>query len=733
MKKRIVIGLAVFAMIFFFGGLYIVFSISSATSTLDRLIVLHQVEILREHLLIEIKKVQSDLDLKNTRYARGVDIIVGDVRNMDQLSRECLSCHHTKEVENRLHDMLREIETYKNAISRVLTIRADISRMETEEDTAFKIGEDLVGKVNGMIAIATANLEKKTDASLRHIRNTKYVLYVLVGLEPFLALGLAYIFIGGFTKPIRALLDATRTLKSGNLDHRIVGLRDEFGELADSFNEMAGELTEHMRKTMESEKRYRMLFESAGDAIFFIDAEEPNRGRLIAANKAAAETHGYTEAEMIGMNIGDLDTPDAAKAIPARIDRMLKGEWVKEELTHKKRDGTIFPVEMSAGLLELDGHKYILAFDRDITERKKSEEALRLSEEKFSKAFMASPDWITISMIEDGRYVEVNDAFERISGFRRDEVIGRTALELGIWDDPKEREEIVATLKADGVLKNREVHFRTKSGQILTMLRSSEIIDYGGIRCMISVTRDITERRRNEIMLQRAEQLKSLGEIAVGLAHEIKNPLAGIKSSMEVLHDEATCSEEDRDVLLKVIAEIRRIEMLLKDLLSFARPPKPQLLPVDINGILEATLELSVDAGAASSSGVASERSFDRRIPSTMADPMQIKQVFLNLILNAVEAMNGKGTLRVETMYNETDHAIEIVIADTGKGIDNEHIENLFHPFFTTKPKGTGLGLAISKRLIEEHGGTISVQSMPGRGTTFTIKLPVRQYEEGKV
>jgi len=154
MKKRILVGLAVFAMIFFIGGLYIVFSINQATSTLDKLIVLHQVEILREHLLIEIKKVQSDLDLKNTRYARGVDIIVKDVHNMDQVSQACFSCHHTNEVEDRLHDMERQVELYKNALSRVLTIRADVSRMDAEEDNAFKLGEELVGKVNGMIALA---------------------------------------------------------------------------------------------------------------------------------------------------------------------------------------------------------------------------------------------------------------------------------------------------------------------------------------------------------------------------------------------------------------------------------------------------------------------------------------------------------------------------------------------------------------------------------------------------
>jgi signal transduction histidine kinase len=172
--------------------------------------------------------------------------------------------------------------------------------------------------------------------------------------------------------------------------------------------------------------------------------------------------------------------------------------------------------------------------------------------------------------------------------------------------------------------------------------------------------------------------------------------------------------------------------MLLKDLLNFARPPKPQFIPVDLNSILHSTLELSVDTGGLSP-GIIAVIEFDDRIPATMADPMQMKQVFLNLVLNAIEAMYGGGTLRVKTGYDEASSTIEIVIADTGKGIDKELLDKLFHPFFTTKPKGTGLGLAISKRLVEENGGTISVQSAPGSGTTFIIKLPVKQYEENRV
>ncbi len=728
MKRQIVIGLASFAMVFFLGGIYIVFSIGKATATLDRLILLHQVEILREHLMIEIKKVQADANLKNTRYARTADTFINDVRQMDQVSQECITCHHREDVARRLQDMERQMGLYKNALSRVLTMRANYVRLGEEDDNTFKTGDELAGKVNTMIALATRSLDEETRRSVGNIRDTRNALYVLAILSPVFGFCLAFIFIKGFTRPIRALLDATRKLKAGDLDHRIEAMPDEFGELADSFNEMAGALTTHMRRVKESEKRYRMLFESAGDAIFIIEAEGVNAGRIAAANRAASVMHGYPIKELLGMCIVDLNTPDSPWEVHDRISKILSGECFNEEIAHVRKDGTVFPVEVSAVLMELEGTKYVLAFDRDITQRKEVEKALRLSEEKFSKAFRASPDWITITTLDEGRYIEVNDAFMRISGYTREEVIGRTSRELGMWVNPEEREEMVPVLKKDGAVWNKEVHYRTKSGNVLTMLRSSQGIDYGGMRCIISVTHDVTERRKTQIMLQRVEQMKAVAEIAVGIAHEIKNPLAGIKSSMEVLHAEEACSGENNEILLKVISEIRRIETLLKNLLNFARPPKPELGMVDINPLLDATLEFSVDkVRMAPRPAIEVVRDFEDGLPAVIADGMQLKQVFLNLFLNAVEAMPAGGTLKIKTSYEKAASSVKIEVSDTGKSINGDAMNKIFQPFFTTKAKGTGMGLAISKRLIEDHGGTITLGNLPDRGVVFTIRIPVHQ------
>ncbi len=254
MKRKIIIGLTVFSLFFFLLGIYIIVTIEKATSTLDTLIKLHQVEILRESLLIRIKRVQTDLNLKNTRYARGIYTVVADVRNMSKISNECFRCHHSQFVERKLTEMRNQIEKYKDAISRVLTIKANIERLEAEEDNATNIGEVLVAKVSDMIEITSKRLEEKTAARLRDIKKIKVVLFTLIAISPLVVVLLGFLFIRAFSKPVNALLNATRTLKAGNLDHRIEGLRDEFGEVAASFNDMAYSLSEQMLNMQRAEQ-----------------------------------------------------------------------------------------------------------------------------------------------------------------------------------------------------------------------------------------------------------------------------------------------------------------------------------------------------------------------------------------------------------------------------------------------------------------------------------------------
>lgn len=607
MKKNIIIVLSLFTLAALVGGIYLLFLIERSSSNFDRIIMLNQVEIKRENLLLSIRKMETDLYSLQSEHPVSRAAAEEALSNIKVSINDCFGCHHTPAVMERLGDLRQQIDQYGDAVSMIVTLRASPKRMQAEHAAAHLIGDSLASKVDTMIVVTARRLEEETKRALQDAHRSKLVVLVVIAAGPVLMLLFALTVIRGVTIPVRVLLSATRSLKAGDLDHRIPGLKHEFGELAAAFNDMAGALKAHMRAMQESEKRYRLLFESATDAIFILEAEGDGAGRIVQANPAAAAMHGYTVEELTGMRIQDLDMPEASAVAPERLQRLVRGEHIHVELSHRKKDGTIFPVEVSAGLFETSGRRFVLAMDRDITERKRAEEEL-----------------------------------------------------------------------------------------------------------------------------QRMERMRLAGEMATGLAHEIKNPLAGIKVSMEALSAESSLADEDRMVLVSVINEIKRIEFLMKGLLSFARPPKPQLTSTDVNAVLNmvATLvlrERAAPRGHAPAIKLVSD--LEPALPMVMVDPMQLQQIFMNLMLNAVDAMRDGGTLTIRTRYTREPATLQIELADTGEGIDNEVMSRIFSPFFTTKAKGTGLGLSITKRLLEEHGGGIRLENNKDGGATCIITLPVRQVE----
>jgi len=853
MKKKILVSLLIFTLFFLLGGIYIISTIETATSKLDTLITLHQVEILREHLLIQIKRVQSDLNLKNTRFARGMDRVITNVSNMELMTDTCFDCHHTIEIQTRLYDLKEDVVEYKKSISRIFTIRANTERLKAEEDRTFRLGERLITNVNSMISIASSKLEDKTRSSLKDISKTKNILFLLIALGPISIAIFAFLFIRGFTKPLNVLQNATKKIKEGDLRFKIEKLPDEFGEVASSFNEMTHALNISMLKVQESENRYRKLFESAGDAIFILEARGKNAGKIISANQAAADMHGYTVDELLKLNIiRDLDTHYTAEYAPDRLQRILRGEWIHEEASHRKKDGTVFPVEIRAGLMEFMGNQYILAFDNDITERKSAEDNLRESESRFKAIYENATDGILLADAETRSLYTGNDTICRMLGYSIEELKnikiddihpaeelsaikgtfdsqvkqkytiaedipvlrkdgslfyadisaspiileGKKYL-LGFFRDITERKKaeemliqskldwedtfnnitdmitihdrdfniIRANRSAEGMLglpllnitktkcfeychgKNSPIEncpsyesFMTKKpasfelyepnlNKFLEIRVMPRLDQDGEVKGIIHVIRDITGQKRVQQELQRAEQLKAVGEWAAGLAHEIKNPLAGIKISAEVLSEDMDMSADGQNVIAGVIDEIQRIEILIKNLLDFAKPSRPQLTSVDINEIMGNSIAFSLEQPLSKkddSKIIDVIKEFSDKIPQIVIDPHHLRQAFLNLLLNAMDSMQSGGTLTVKTLYNEDTGLIQTVISDTGRGIARENIESIFEPFYTTKSKGTGLGLAITKRLIEQYGGTISVESELSKGTVFTIYLPVK-------
>jgi len=235
--------------------------------------------------------------------------------------------------------------------------------------------------------------------------------------------------------------------------------------------------------------------------------------------------------------------------------------------------------------------------------------------------------------------------------------------------------------------------------------------------------------------IQQAERLAAVGELAAGLAHEVKNPLAGIKVSIEVFKNELHLEQEDKEIFLRIIHEINRIELLLKNLLNYARPLKPRFGSVSLHEILDALIKSSEfslkspDDRSRMTKDINFVKDFAADIPRIEADAGQLQQVFLNLVLNGIDAITEKGTITIKTARGQ-DQSIQVRISDTGTGIDPEALGMVFNPFFTTKSKGNGLGLAISRRLVEQHNGSIEVFNNPEAGVTFVITLPEKQERE---
>jgi two-component system NtrC family sensor kinase len=236
-------------------------------------------------------------------------------------------------------------------------------------------------------------------------------------------------------------------------------------------------------------------------------------------------------------------------------------------------------------------------------------------------------------------------------------------------------------------------------------------------------TRELQEIQSH---LSQSEKLASIGKLAAGIAHEINNPLGGILIYSHLLLEDVPEGHPHHDNLQKIVKETTRCKGIVKGLLDFARPKEPEWAPTDIRDLLDACLSLTGRQALFQNIRVAKD--YQSSLPRITADRAQLQQVFMNMIFNAAEAMEGKGTLTLRAYSDDGGKEVAVEIADTGHGIKDEDRERLFEPFFTTKEvgQGTGLGLAISYGIIQKHKGTIEVRSEPGRGATFIIKLPAK-------
>jgi PAS domain S-box-containing protein len=286
---------------------------------------------------------------------------------------------------------------------------------------------------------------------------------------------------------------------------KVFPIKDEHGEISHIayFSEDITKRKKTEEALLESEEKYRNIVERANDGVII-----SQDGKVKFSNTRLAEILGYKVDELIGNPFLDYVYPEERDKIKDIYMRRIKGEEVPNiyEMSATNKDGKRIYVETNSGIISYQGKPAVFAFIRDITQRKQSEEALRLSEEKFSKAFYSGPDSITISTLEDGTYVDVNEAFTRLSGYKKEEVIGKTSVELNIWKDNKDRLKYTEMLEKDGHVKNLELELRNKKGEIIYVLTSAELIDYEDKPHLLTIVKDITEQKIAESALRASEE-----------------------------------------------------------------------------------------------------------------------------------------------------------------------------------------------------------------------------------
>ncbi len=516
-------------------------------------------------------------------------------------------------------------------------------------------------------------------------------------------------------------------------------IRDARGALAGVVMVFRDQTEEHAteKALRQSETRFRTLLEAAPDALVSIDAD----GRIVLVNKQVEALFGYVAEELIGQPI-DLLVPQRLRSRHAehraryRAAPRARPMGSGAPLVGRRKDGSEFFVGVSLSHAETDAGLLATAAVRDVSTQVRTQEALANSEARF-RTLVESFDDIIYTLDLEQRYSSFHGRWLASEGLRAEDFLGKTIVEVlgseaGAVQDAAHKRALAGERVVYESTWNRGRSVRSFH-TALSPLRDAQ----GQLMGAVGVGREITKLKQAQAQLVMTEHMASIGMLVAGVAHEINNPLTAVSVNLQLATAELAVRAQNDDSLAALQRDVtdafratQLVQTIVRDLLVFSRGSGSQERePVSVHGVLEATLRIAHNEIR---HRARLERDF-REVPAVLASETRLAQVFLNLVMNAVQALPEgdaeRNEIRVVTRIDDVGQVV-IEVQDTGPGISPEVIENLFTPFFSTKPKGsgTGLGLAICQRIVTSFGGTIVATSKPGEGSVFRVSLPATHH-----
>ena len=490
------------------------------------------------------------------------------------------------------------------------------------------------------------------------------------------------------------------------------------------------------QKIRRSEYKYQDLIENANDIIFTLNL----KGDFMIINRRLKTLTGFSRDEWLGRSFFDLVAPEDRVEARENFTKALSGKARIFEMRMISQSGTPLFLSMNINpLFEKADVVGVVGIARDITQRKELEQEI-VELKNFHESIIQSVEAGLITTDLERKVTSFNLGAEMVLGYRSEEVVGKYI------DDilpPDQSSKILPDgMPPDPSSLNREMEITTKDGNSVYIgFTVTPRIDNHSLRVGNIISfRDISRIKQMQMEVFRMDRLASMGVLASGMAHEIKNPIAGIKIMAQSLKEEFEMEDTHREYLTRIINQVNKLDKLLRTLLEYAKPREPEMKNYNLDSVINEVYFLIEEK--VRNKQITFQKNFAENLPKIYVDFHQMQQVFINLLINAVDALPEEGLLRIDAdvafaslqqkerrgrkplVTTRNVPYVEVKVKDNGCGIKKESLDSIFDPFFTTKPTGTGLGLSIVYQIIREHNGDVKVESQENRGTTFTILLP---------